>query len=98
MHGSGPNYDIKEYKGTETKVKVPAGYHGRKIVKINKNAFKGNTTMTSAEIPKSITESGDSAFEGCSSLTKVTLYNTVKKISKAAFKNCVKLTTMNSKD
>jgi hypothetical protein len=89
--------DITGYKGTGTTVKVPVGYHGKKVTRIAKNAFKGKA-IKKVELPKCVTEIGDYAFDGCASLTTVTLYNTVKKIGKGAFRNCVKLTTMTCKD
>ena len=91
------NCEVTGYKGTGTSVKIPAGYHGRKVTKISSKAFRGKGIKT-VELPKCVTEIGDYAFENCASLTKVTLYNAVKRIGKGAFKNCTKLTTMNSKD
>ena len=89
--------EVTGYIGTATTVKIPAGYHGRKVTRIANKAFKG-TAIKKIEIPKCITQIGDYAFDGCASLTTVTLYNTVKKIGKGAFRNCVKLTTMTCKD
>ena len=89
--------EVTGYKGTGTTVKIPVGYHGRKVSGIAANAFKGKG-IKKVELPKCVTSIGNYAFDGCASLTTVTLYNTVKKIGKGAFRNCVKLTTMNSKD
>ena len=94
---NGTYYDVSGYKGTATTVKIPVGYHGRKVTRIANNAFKGKA-IKKVELPKCVTEIGNYAFDGCASLTTVTLYNTVKKIGKGAFRNCVQLTTMTSKD
>ena len=54
--------------------------------------FSGCTSLTSVEIPNSVTEIGEYAFSGCTSLTSVEIPNSVTEIGKYAFANCDSLT------
>ena len=47
------------------------------------------TSLTSVEIPSSVTEIGNSAFEGCSSLTSIVIPESVTKIEFGAFDGCI---------
>ena len=76
---------ITEYTGEDTEVIVPLIIGGENITKIGKNAFKGNTSITSVTIPKGITSIGINAFFGCSSLVNVTIPEGVESIGAAAF-------------
>ena len=87
-------WDVAEYTGTSATLKVPAGYHGRKVVRIDNETFKGKTKIKKVTIPKSVTAIGASAFEDCTALTTVILSDNVKAIGKAVFKNCKNLANM----
>ena len=85
---------ITGYNGTDTALSIPAGHKGRKVISIDANAFKDNTSIKSVIIPQTITTIGASAFEGCTSLTTVTISDKVTSIGTKAFKNCTKLSNM----
>ncbi len=83
------------YTGSDKKLTIPdKDYSGNPVTAIGDSAFAGNTTITSVNLPASLTQIGAQAFEGCSSLESVNTPNSVTTIGKAAFKNCTKLTAM----
>ena len=58
-------------------------------------AFKNCSSLTSVNIPSSVTEIGYAAFVGCSSLTSVNISSSVTKIGEHAFSDCSSLTSVN---
>ena len=54
-------------------------------------AFNDCSSLTSVEIPNSVTSIGDYAFSECSSLTSVEIGNSVEAIGLEAFLSCVGL-------
>ena len=60
------------------------------VSKIEDDAFKGCTGLTSVEIPNSVTRIGDCAFEGCTGLTSVEISNSVTSIGDYAFAGCTR--------
>ncbi|MDE7382529.1 MAG: leucine-rich repeat domain-containing protein [Treponemataceae bacterium] len=81
--------EIETYRGTRKDVKIPIG-----ATSINKEAFKGQSDLTSVIIPDSVTKIGDRAFSGCSTLTSLTIPDSVTSIGKAVFENCSGLTSI----
>ncbi len=61
---------------------------------IGKYAFNGCSSLTSIEIPDSVTSIGGSAFYDCSSLTSITIPNSVTSIGHEAFYGCRSLTSI----
>ena len=57
-------------------------------------SFGPCSSLTSIDIPNSVTSIGESAFSGCSSLTSVTIPNSVTSIGSKVFKNCSSLTSV----
>jgi len=57
-------------------------------------AFEGCSSLTSIEIPNSVTSIGDYAFNSCSSLTSIEIPNSVTYIGDAAFSYCSSLTSI----
>ena len=89
---SGKN-TLVAYLGKDEALILPADYRGEDYV-IGENAFSGNTSITSIEIPSSVTSIGDSAFEGCSGLTSIKIPSSVTSIGNSAFYDCVNLKTV----
>ncbi|MEE0992565.1 MAG: leucine-rich repeat protein [Bacteroidales bacterium] len=58
------------------------------------NAFRYCSSITSVNIPNSITSIGNSAFSGCSGLTSVNIPNSVTSIGNSAFSGCSSLTSI----
>ncbi|MCQ2387293.1 MAG: leucine-rich repeat protein, partial [Clostridia bacterium] len=63
------------YTGNDTELILPSSCHGKNY-KIYEYAFYDCTSLTSIEIPSSVTSIGSSAFWYCSSLTKVNYLGT----------------------
>ena len=61
---------------------------------IGSYAFAYCSSLTSIEIPDSVTSIGFSAFAGCSSLTSIEIPDSVKSIWGSAFYNCYSLTSV----
>ena len=55
-------------------------------------AFSDFTSLTSIEIPSSVTSIGDRAFEGCSSLASIVIPNSVTSMGYKVFWDCSNLT------
>ena len=75
------------YLGNETELTLPADYKGEGYA-IGENVFKDNKTITSIEIPNSVTSIRNSAFSGCSGLTSITIGSSVTSIGYGAFFYC----------
>ena len=83
---------LVRYNGAGGDVVIPSvDDEGDRIVAIGKEAFKGNTAITSVVIPEGITEIGEYACEGCIALVEVDIPESVTRIRKGAFKGCSKL-------
>ena len=75
----------------------PSGHYmikeGTKV--ICDNAFFNCTSLTSINIPDSVTSIGDSAFSWCKSLTSINIPDSVTSIGNRAFDGCPSLTSVN---
>ena len=85
------------YLGNTTELTLPADYKGENYA-IGANVFNGNKTITSVEIPNSVTSIGYSAFYDCSGLTSITIPNSVTSIGSSAFYGCTGLTAVHIND
>ncbi len=63
-----------------------------KVTSIAKNAFEGNSDMTSVKIGNNITSIPANAFEGCKKLKSVTIGKNVTTIGDKAFYKCTAIT------
>lgn len=64
---------------------------GYEVVALGNMAFAGCQTVTSIQIPDSVTSIGDWAFSGCSSLKSITIGSSVTSIGEGAFFRCFEL-------
>ena len=62
---------------------------------IGEYAFAGCSSLTSVNIPSSVTEIGGRAFSSCYSLTSVNIPSSVPEIGESAFEYCQSLTSIN---
>ena len=77
----------------ELNLTLPESYNGQ-VYKIGDSAFRNCSSLTSVEIPNSVTSIGHEAFSGCSSLTSVEIPNSVTSIGHEAFSGCSNLTNI----
>ena len=75
-------------------VKIPSSAKGYQVSRIGKKAFLCCRSLSSVEIPNSVTSIGGSAFYGCSGLSSVPIPNSVSTIEDSAFMGCSGLTTV----
>ena len=66
--------------------------------KISNYAFTGCTSLTSINIPDSVTSIGGGAFSDCTSLTSINIPDGVTSIGDSAFDGCSSLTSINIPD
>ena len=76
---------IGSFKGE--KLSVPSEFNGYPVKAIGDNAFYGNKTLTSVEIPDSVTSIGHNAFYYCSNLTDLSCPAELSFIGTNAFYN-----------
>ena len=84
-------YSISSYSPKITSVVFE---DGSVCESIGYNAFSSCETLSSIDIPNSVTTIGNSAFEDCASLTSVTIPDSVTTIGSAAFAGCTSLTSI----
>jgi hypothetical protein len=86
------------YVGQPTDVEIPGALAlsgGTYFVtRIGGSAFYNCSSLTSVEIPNSVTSIYYNAFSGCSGLRSVTIGNSVTSIGSSAFTNCSGLTSV----
>ncbi len=82
------------YKGTDTKLTLPAKSPCGKDYAVNEYAFSYCNSLKSIVIPEGVTSIRSSAFEGCSGLESVTIGSGVTSIGYGAFVGCSGLTSI----
>ena len=90
----GSEVTVLKYIGSDSKVVIPktVDYNGTAypVTAIFKEAFLNATTITSVQIPSTVTGIGPSAFSGCTSLSSVTFGepSALEEIRNKAFYGC----------
>ena len=87
------NHYLVDYKGQGGNISLPT-FDDARTYFINKYAFYENLTITSIEIPSSVTSIESYAFSRCSSLTSIKIPDSVTSIGSYAFSNCSSLTSI----
>ncbi|MBO5529452.1 MAG: leucine-rich repeat protein [Bacilli bacterium] len=91
------SYSVTGYRGASKEVIIPSVYDGKPVTSIGEYAFYDFydcSSLTSVEIPESVTSIGGGAFSRCSSLTSVTIPGSVTSIGESAFNGCSSLTSV----
>ena len=79
---------IEEYKSEIVRAEI-----GTLCTSIGNDAFRG-ASITSIDLPDSVTSIGDGAFDGCIGLTEVTIGSGLTSIGNHAFGSCEGLTSI----
>lgn len=93
-------FGVKYSKDWKRLLKAPSGLEGeysiRKGVKVIGNrAFGGCESLSSINIPNSVTNIGNGAFSWCGSLISISIPNSVTNIGGSAFWHCSSLISIN---
>lgn len=88
---AGGEATITKYKGSESKITVPAKLGNVKVTVIGESAFSG-VTATSVVLPEGVKRIDDYGFFGCKNLKSITLPKTMERIWYRAFSMCKSLT------
>lgn len=83
----GDSIEITGFNNSISDVVIPSEIEGLPVTAISVGAFY-LSTITSIEVPDSVTSIGEMAFLGCTSLKSVKLSTRVAKIDKNAFGSC----------
>lgn len=83
----GDSIEITGFNNSVSDVVIPSEIEGLPVTAISVGAFY-LSTITSIEVPDSVTSIGEMAFLGCTSLKTVKLSTGVAKIEKNAFGSC----------
>lgn len=77
---------------------IPDSFLGIPVSEISKNAFSGQTGITSVAIPESVDKIGDFAFNDCTELTDIKMGENISKIGMSAFGSCISLNSVSLPD
>ena len=94
--GNKSNPYILLVKSKSTNFTICKIYEGSKF--IHSDAFYNCTSLTSIDIPNSVTSIGGLAFQYCTSLTSIDIPNNITSIGYGTFSNCRNLTSIDIPD
>ncbi len=94
MNNSVTECSVSKYNGNAENVVIPPIYMGRRVTRIDQEAFKNNTTLVSVVIPDSVTKIERGIFVGCINLESVKLPANITAIGSAIFKDCINIKTI----
>ena len=86
---------VTGYESGITTANIKATVEGCTVIDIWAGAFKNCSSLTSVNIPSSVTIIWDEAFYGCSSLTSIKIPSSVTSIWDRSFYNCSSLSSVN---
>lgn len=82
---------VTGYTGSAAEVVIPAKYNNYTIMSVAANAVKSNTTITSVEVPDTVTTLGEYAFAECTYLRTISLPANISEVGAYAFYRCERL-------
>lgn len=86
---------ITGYTGTGGAVVIPSLINQVPVLAIGENAFKDQDSITSIDVPDTVTSIGEFAFSACDSLVTAKLPDTLVSMGASLFSNSVSLTDVN---
>lgn len=90
---NGSAITITGYTGTVSDITIPNTISDLPVITIGQSAFSGST-ITSVDIPTSVTNIEPFAFEGCDSLTSISIPNSVVQVGTGTFYQCTGLSSV----
>lgn len=90
--------EITGYTGDATEIVIPTEIEGLPVTSISDSAFYGCTSLTSINIPDSVSMIGRFAFKDCTSLTNIGIMDSVLEIGSCAFYGCSNLSSITIPD
>ncbi len=90
----GPYYIVSNCDQSARTIVIPETYNGLPVKKIDGSAFSHCYSLTSIEIPNSVTSIGNSAFFYCESLSSIKIPDSVTSIGRETFQYCHSLTNI----
>ena len=92
------NFSISNRNENITSFNFEDELPGYTIYTLGPSSFSNCSSLTSIELPNSVTSIGNSAFSNCSSLTNIELPDNLTSIGTFAFSNCSRLTSIKLPD
>lgn len=95
---SNGEYSVKSIGYATGALVIDDNYKGRPVTKINDQAFRASSKITSVVIGKNIKSIGDGAFQNCGNIETVVFNDVLTYIGKKAFSGCYKIQSISFPD